>query len=438
MSVPGVRNFGSHIGRAEVADEVYGPNFTELWISIDEQADYDHTVAEVQQIVDGYPGLHRDLQTYLTERIKEVLTGASASIVVRVYGDNLEQLRATAREVAAQMEGVAGVDALKIEQQTLVPQINIKLRPEAATRFGLTPGALMRSVTTLVNGARVGEIYQDQKIYGVVVRGEHRLHADVPALRALMIDTPSGAQAPLAAVADIAIVPAPNEIKREGASRRIEVTCNVKDRDLGSVAREIEHKVTSGVQFAAGYHPEFLGEFTEAQAAQQRMLILFLAVVAAILLILYVDFQSWRLTAIMALTLLLSLLGGVLGVFAAGGVVSLGSLVGFVTVLGIAARNSIMLVSHYRHLQQEEGEPFGPDLVIRGAEERLAPILMTGLTTGLALLPLVLTGNVPGQEIEYPMAIVILGGLIVSALLNLFLLPVLFAVFARPIGPQEQ
>jgi Cu/Ag efflux pump CusA len=423
-----VRNFGSHIGRAEVADEVYGPNFTELWISIDEQADYDRTVSQVQQVVDGYPGLHRDLQTYLTERIKEVLTGASASIVVRIYGDNLEQLRATARDVAAQMEEVEGVDALKIEQQTLVPQINIKLRPEAAARFGLTPGALMRSVTTLVNGTRVGEIYQDQKIYGVVVRGEHRLRPDVPALRELMIDTPSGAQAPLAAVADIAIVPAPNEIKREGASRRIEVTCNVRDRDLGSVAREIEQTVLAGVQFPPGYHPEFLGEFAEAQAAQRRMLLLFLAVVAAIVLILYVDFQSWRLTAIMALTLLLSLLGGVLGVMALGGVVSLGSLVGFVTVLGIAARNAIMLVSHYRHLQNVEGQTFGPDLVVRGAEERLTPILMTALTTGLALIPLVLTGNVPGQEIEYPMAFVILGGLVVSAVLNLFLLPVLFAL----------
>jgi Cu/Ag efflux pump CusA len=296
----------------------------------------------------------------------------------------------------------------------------------------------MRSVTTLVNGTRVGEIYQDQKIYGVVVRGEHRLHTDIPALRELMIDTPSGAQVPLAALAEITIVPAPNEIKREGASRRIEVTCNVKDRDLGSVAREIEEKVSAGVQFPEGYHPEFLGEFAEAQAAERRMLLLFLAVVAAILLILYVDFQSWRLTAIMALMLLLSLLGGVLGVFATGGVISLGSLVGFVTVLGIAARNSIMLVSHYRHLQVEENVPFGPELFVRGAEERLAPILMTALTTGLALLPLVLTGNVSGQEIEYPMAFVILGGLIVSAILNLFLLPVLFAVFGTPVVQPEQ
>jgi Cu/Ag efflux pump CusA len=257
-------------------------------------------------------------------------------------------------------------------------------------------------------------------------------------LSELMIDTPSGAQAPLAALADLAIVPAPNAIMREGASRRIEVTCNAKDRDLGSVARDIEQKVMASVRFPEGYHPEFLGEYAEARAAQRRMLLLFLAVVAAILLILYVDFQSVRLTAIMAVTLVLSLLGGVLGVFATGGVISLGSLVGFVTVLGIAARNAIMLMSHYRHLQIEEGQPFGPELVIRGAEERLAPIVMTALTTGLALLPLVVTGNVPGQEIEYPMAFVILGGLVVSALLNLFLLPVLFSVFGDPTRAREE
>jgi CzcA family heavy metal efflux pump len=432
MSLPGIRNFGSHIGRAEVADEVYGPHFTELWISIDEDADYDGTISAVNEVVEGYPGLHRDLQTYLTERIREVLTGASASIVVRIYGPNLEELRHTAREVAAQMESVSGVDALKVEPQTLIPQISIKLRPDAAARFGLTPGALMRSVSTLVNGTRVGEIYQDQKIFGVVVRGDRKLRPDVAALQELMIDTPSGAQAPLAAVADVQIVPAPNEIKREGASRRIEVTCNAKGRDLGSVAQEIEQKVLAGVQFPEGYHPEFLGEYAEAREAERRILLLSLTVIAAILLILYVDFQSWQLVLMMAAVLLLSLLGGALGVFASGGVISLGALVGLVTVLGIAARNSIMLVSHYRHLQIEENVPFGPELVLRGAEERLSPILMTALTTGLALVPLVISGDLPGQEIEYPMALVILGGLAVSAVLNLFMLPVLYGLFAKP------
>ncbi len=427
MAVDGVRNFGSHIGRAEVADEVVGPNFTELWISIDEEADYDKAVAEVQEIVDGYPGLYRDLLTYLKERIKEVLTGTSASIVVRVYGANLEELRSTARDVSDAMKDVPGVATLKVEPQVLVPQVSIKMRPEAASRFGLTPGSMMRSVGTLVDGTRVGEIFQDQKIFGVVVRGEPRLSADVTSLRGLMIDTPSGAQVPLEDVADIRVTPAPNAIKREGASRRIDITCNVEGRDLGSVATEIEQAVLAKVKFPNGSHPEFLGEYAEAKASQQRITFLSIFAVIAIVLILYVDFKSWRLVGLITLMLPLALLGGVVGVWFAGGIVSLGSIVGFVTILGIAARNGIMLLSHYRHLQTEEQVEFGHELFLRGAEERLAPILMTALTTGLALVPLMITGNISGQEIEYPMAFVILGGLVTSTLLNLFVLPVVYS-----------
>ena len=246
-----------------------------------------------------------------------------------------------------------------------------------------------------------------------------------------MIDTPSGAQVPLRDVADIAVVPAPNAINREGASRRIDVTCNVAGRDLGSVARDIERQVRAEVDFPTHYHPEFLGEYAEAQVSRRRILTLSAVAVVAILLILYVDFQSWRIVLLMSAMLPLALLGGVVGALLVGGVISLGSLVGFVTVLGIAARNAIMLISHYRHLHREEGLEVGRDLVIRGAEERLAPILMTALTTGLALVPLVVIGNVPGQEIEYPMAFVILGGIVTSTLLNLFVLPVAFYLFGR-------
>jgi len=198
--------------------------------------------------------------------------------------------------------------------------------------------------------------------------------------------------------------------------------------------------VLADVKFPTGYHPEFLGEYAEAQASRQRIMLLSIIAVIAILLILYVDFQSWRLVLLMACMLPLALLGGVAGAVLVGGVISLGSLVGFVTVLGIAARNAIMLVSHYRHLQSEEDLPAGESLVIRGAEERLAPILMTALTTGLALVPLVILGNVPGQEIEYPMAFVILGGIVTSTFLNLFVLPVAFQLFGdspRAIEPER-
>ncbi len=426
MAVPGVRNFGSHIGRATVADEVVGPNFTELWISIDDSQDYDETVAKVQSVVDGYPGLYRDLLTYLKERIKEVLTGTSAAIVVRIYGPDMDRLRSIAAEVSSQIKPIEGVTTLKIEPQVLVPQLSIEMRPEAASQFGLTPAMLMRNVSTLVNGTQVGEIYRDQGIFGVFVRGKDQAHRDPTAVQHLMIDTPSGAQVPLSSVASITIIPAPNEIKREGASRRLDVTCNVAGRDLGAVAKEIEAAVQKNVTFGTGYHPEFLGEYAEARASRQRLLLLSIAAILMITVILYVDFQSWKLVLLMLGMLPLAILGGVLGVFAGGGVLSLGSLVGFVTVIGISARNAIMLISHYRHLNEVENVPFGRELILRGAEERLAPILMTALTAALALAPLVYSGNLPGQEIEYPMAIVILFGLAAATTVNLFILPLLF------------
>ena len=429
-AIKGVRNFGAHIGRAEVADEVVGPNFTELWISVEPDVNMPKTVAEIQKVVDGYPGLYRDLLTYLKERIKEVLSGAGASIVVRVYGPDLAVLRTKGEEIKTAMADVPGVQNLKVEAQVLVPQLQIRPKPGPIARFGLTPGQVRQSVATLVKGTKVGEVYQDQMAFDVVVRGTPEVRTDLASLRRLLIDLPQGGHVPLEDVAELRIVPAPNEIKRESASRRLDITCNVEGRDLGSVAREIETKVKA-LSFDRGYHPEFLGEYAARQASQQRLLMLTGLSLAGILLLLHMDFQSWRLTFIVALTIPFALVGGVLGTLLQGGVLSLGSLVGFVTVLGIAARNGIMLVSHFRHLEEVEGEPFGVAMVLRGAEERLTPILMTALATGLALVPLVVAGNKPGHEIEYPMAVVILGGLITSTLLNLFLLPPIYARFGR-------
>jgi Cu/Ag efflux pump CusA len=230
---------------------------------------------------------------------------------------------------------------------------------------------------------------------------------------------------PIEAVAEVSLAPTPNEITREGGSRRIDVTTNVKGRDLGAVARDIKTAI-AGVPFQAGYHAEVLGEFAAREASQRRLLTLGVLSLLGILLILHVDFGSARLVTLVALTLPFALIGGVAAAFLSGGVLSLGSLVGFVTVLGIAARNGIMLVSHYRHLQETEGVAFGRDLVMRGAEERLAPILMTALATGLALVPIVIGGSRSGQEVEHPMAVVILGGLFTSTVLNVFLLPAIF------------
>ncbi|MFO0938472.1 MAG: efflux RND transporter permease subunit [Gemmataceae bacterium] len=436
-SIPGVRNFGSHIGRAEVADEVYGPNFTELWISIDPNADYPATLKRIQHAMEGYPGMFCDVQTYLKERSKEVLSGTSYSIVVRLFGPDMEGLRAKAKEAEKVMATVDGVANLKVESQVLLPQIELRLRPEAAERYGLTPGHVRRATTTLLRGSKVGEVYEGQKRFDVVVWGAPSCREDVAALRSLPIDTPSGVLVRLGDVADVLVVPMPNEIKRESASRRLDITCNVQGRDLGATAAEVEQKVRA-LSFDAGYHPEFLGEEAARRESSKRLYTLAGLALLGVILVLYSDFKSWRLTLIVAFTLPFALVGGGVGVMLSGGVVSLGSLVGFVTVLGIAARNGIMLVSHYRHLEDHEGESFGVAMVRRGSEERLAPILMTALATGLALLPLVISGQKPGHEVEYPLAVVILGGLVTSTLLNLFLLPPLYLRFGYRATKQDE
>ena len=428
-----VRNFGSHIGRAEVADEPVGPNFTELWISIPEGVEYGPSVKRIADVVYAYPGLYRDLLTYLRERIKEVLTGASGAIVVRLYGPDQDVLRAKAKEVEAAMKQVDGVTNLKVEPQVLVAQVEVRPRPEALDRYGLTPGHVRRATTVLLKGLKVGEVFDGQKKFDVVVWGTRDTRTDLSAIRALPIDVQNGTQVRLQDVADVRIVAGPNEVKREDASRRLDVTCNVTGRDLGSVAREIEDKVKA-IPFPREYHPEFLGEYQARQESTRRLYALGALALVGIVLLLFVDFGAWRPTLLVALTIPFALVGGVLAVTVTTGVVSLGSMVGFVTVLGIAARNGIMLVSHFRHLETDEGVPFGVGLILRGAEERLAPILMTALATGLALLPLAVTGNKPGQEIEYPLAVVILGGLVTSTLLNLFLLPPLYALFGRSVA----
>ena len=289
-----------------------------------------------------------------------------------------------------------------------------------------------------MRGTKVGEFYDAQRVFDVVVWGAPQVRRNIDAVRMMPIATPGGGYVPLASVADVDVAATPNEITREGGSRRVDVTCNVRGRDPGGVARDIEARL-AGIGFEQGYHSEVLGEYRARQESRSRLLLLSAFALAGILLILYIDFGRARLTALVFLTLPFALIGGVASAFLSGGVLSLGSLVGFVTVLGIAARNGIMLVSHFRHLEEQEGMPLGRELVLRGAEERLAPILMTALVTGLALLPIVLGGDRPGYEIEHPMAVEILGGLFTSTLLNLFLLPALHLRFvatqaARQIG----
>ena len=432
-NIPGVRNFGSHIGQALIMDEVYGVYFGENWISVDPKVDYDKTLAAIQTAVDGYPGLIRDVQTYLKERIREVLTGSPTAITIRIFGDDLATLRERADEVKHSLEDVPGLVDLKVESQKAIAQIDVKVNLEAAERYGVKPGDVRRTAAALVSGTEVGDIFRDGKAYDVNVWSTPETRGSVKAIRDLMIDTRSG-QVRLADLADVKIVSTPNAVERWQMKRKIDVRANVRGRDLGSVVKDVK-KELAGVTFPHGYHPELLGEYAEREAAAKRMRFLVIASMIGILLILQAAFMNWRLAIVGYIALPAALVGGVLAAFLGDGIISLGSIVGFLTVLGIVARNGIMLMCHYQHLERVEGEPFGPELVIRGARERISPILMTASATAMALVPLLVAGSIPGHEIEHPMAVVIMGGLITSTLLNLFVVPSLYLKFGATKKP---
>jgi CzcA family heavy metal efflux pump len=428
--IPGVRNCGSHIGQAFLADEPYGVDFGENWISVNPQVDYDKTLASVQDTVDAYPGLYRDVQTYLRERVREVLTGTSEAIVVRIYGPELDVLYAKADEISKEMQDIPGLIDAHADLQEDLPHAEVEVDLAAAQEFGIKPGDVRRQAAVLVASEEVGDIFKGGKAYDVHVWSTPETRHSVSGLRELPIDTPDGKQIPLEQVADVRLAPTPNAIEHTQQSRRIDVGANVEGRDLGSAVSAVEESI-AGVDLPREYHMEVLGESSELAAAQKSLLIYGGAVALAILFLLQASFGSLRLALLLFLTLPMSLVGGVLAVWLGGGILSLGSLIGFLTVFGIAARNGILMISHFQHLEQEEGEPFGPGLVLRGAKERLAPILMTAGATGLALVPLAVAGSVAGHEIEHPMAIVILGGLVTSTLLNLFVLPSLYLRFGK-------
>ena len=429
-AIPGVRSFGSHIGQAFLGEEVAGVNFGEAWISVDPSVDLDTTLEAIREVVGHYPGIYQDVLTYLNERIEEVLTGSKEAIVVRIYGQDLDVIRGKAEEVRKIVSGVSGVIDDHVDLQVDVPQIEVKVDLAKAARYGLKPGDVRRAAATLVAGEEVGDIFRAGKAYDVVVWSTPQTRGSVTSIAELPIDTPSGTKVRLGDVARVSVQPIPNLIERQGDSRRIDVAANVQGRDLGAVVHDIEQRLTS-VSYPRGYHAELLGEYKERQAAQSRLFASAIIAGIAILLLLQASFGSWRLATFLFLTLPMALVGGALAAYIGGGIISLGSLVGFFTVFGIAARNGILLINHCQHLERYEGEPFGPALVIRGARERLSPILMTSLATGLALVPLIILGDRPGHEIEYPLAIVIVGGLVTSTLLTLFVVPSLYLRFGR-------
>ncbi|RSM48249.1 AcrB/AcrD/AcrF family protein [Amycolatopsis balhimycina DSM 5908] len=435
-AIPGVRNFGSHIGQAFLAEEIAGVDFGENWISIDPDVDYESTVAAVEDVVNSYPGMFHNVETYLAERIDEVLTGSSYPITVRIFGTDLPTMRAKADEVRKLLADVPGTTDAKVELQQDEPQLQVTVNLDAAQKYGLKPGDVRRAAGTLVAGEEVGDIYRGGKTYDVQVWSTPQTRQSVTDIGNLVLDTPTNTQVKLSDVADIRVVPVPNSIRHENTARRIDVTANVSGRDLNDVVGDVQQKLRD-VQYPQGFHAELLGTFQERQAAQNQILLVAIGAAVAILLLLHSAFRNWRMTVLAFVALPMAVVGGILAALINGGMLSLGALVGLFTVFGIAARNGIMLISHFHHLNEVEGMPFGVELVLRGSRERLRPIVMTALATGLAVLPLVVAGDIPGHEIEHPMAVVIAGGLVTSTLLNLFVLPALYLRFGKAGRPAE-
>jgi Cu/Ag efflux pump CusA len=431
--IPGVDQVHCHMGRAVTGDQIVGMHASQLWIKIGDEAEYDETLAAVQQTVDGYPGLVGEVQTYLARSVREVLTGASESIVVRLYGDERHVLATEAEKVRHELATIDGIVDLQIEGQLEQPQIEIEVDLARAEPHAIKPGDVRRAAATHFAGLEVGFLFEEQKVFNVVVWGTPETRQSVPDVRNLLINTANGRHVRLGDVADVRIRPTPTVIHHEGISPRVDVVANVRGRSLNAVADEVENRL-AGIEFPLEYYPELLGEYAEREAAEDRVLSAGIAAALGILLLLQAAFRSWRLASLFFLCLPLAMAGGVVAVLIDGGTVSLGSLVGFLAVLAIAVRNGIALIRHYQDVKRREDLPFGKELVERGTRERFAPIVTSALTIAAAMLPFVFLGNVAGLEFVRPVAVVTLGGLVTATLLNLHIVPALYLGFGDGAG----
>jgi len=428
-SIPGVRNVGAHVGRAVTSDQIVGINSGEIWVSIDSAADYDNTAAAIREVVDGYPGLSHEVITYPEERVRDVLAEADEDVTVRLYGENLDVLRSKAAEVKEVVSEIDGVVAPKVDLPVVEPTIEIEVDLAAAESHGLNPGEIRRTAATLVSSLFVGALFEKNKVFEVVVWSTPETRASLTSIRDLPIGTPDGSQVRLQDVADIRIAANPNVIKREAISRYIDITADVRGRDVSSVEGDIERRLRE-VEFPLEYHAEVLEGNEGLPGAENRGLAFAGAAAILILLLLQLAFGSWRLAALFFVTAPVALAGGALAAFVDGGDVTIGSYAGFFALLAIVARNCVVLVRRYQRLQQEEGGPTGDELVMRGTQERIAPTLITALAIALAFVPLLSLGDVFGHEIVTPMAIVVLGGLVTSTLFSLFIVPAIYLRFA--------
>jgi CzcA family heavy metal efflux pump len=441
LEMPEVRSVARRTGRGEPDEHSFGVEASEIEVSLQpftgEWRDKATLLADMREALSLLPGTSVTIGQPISHRIDHMLSGTRATVAVKIFGRDLSRLREIAREVEGAMEGVEGVVDLVVEQQADVPLLVVRFDRPALARFGIHIEDVAHIVEAVYSGHVVSEVLEGRWSYDLVLRIEGSDFRDPASLANLPIDTKDGSKIPLGAVAEIRRDIGPNTISREAVERKIVVSCNVAERDVASVVEDCQGRIDPILEEAPGYRVEYGGQFESAIAARRVLLILGSIVVVGIGFLLHLAFGSGRDALLVMLNLPLALIGGVAGVFATGGVLTVASLIGFITVFGIATRNGIMLVSHIRHLQEREGVTDFREAVFRGAIERLAPILMTALATALALVPLALGGDQPGNEIQTPMATVILWGLSSSMILNMLVVPALYFRFGQPSPPTQ-
>ena len=419
-------------GRAELDEHVQGVEAAEIDVGLrDSERPRDELLAELRRHFSTLPGTNVSIGQPISHRIDHMLSGTRANIAVKIVGDDLLTLRKLGEQVRDAMAEVPGVADLSLEPQTEIPFVRFVLNRAAIARYGLRVRDIAEAIETSLAGTTVGRVFDRSAAFDLTVRLDPSAAVDFDRIADLPIDTPTGETVPIRVLADVRRETGPNMILRENVQRRIVVSSNVAGRDLGSVVNDIRTAVSTAVPMPEGYRVEYGGQFESQQSASRRLQALGAVVIAALFMILLLAFGRARDALLIMLNLPLALIGGVAGVFLAGGVLSVASMIGFITLFGIATRNGIMLVSHIRHLLDEEGVRDFRAAVERGANERLIPILMTALAAGLALIPLALAAGESGSEIQTPMAIVILCGLTTSTLLNMFVVPTLYLKFGK-------
>lgn len=426
LSIPEIQTVARKTGRAELDEHALGVNVSEIEAPFElKDRSRSELVAEVREKLGTIVGANVEIGQPISHRIDAMLSGTKANIAIKLFGDDLNRMFTLGNEIKSAIQGIPGIADLNVEQQIERPQLVISPKREMLAKYGISLPEFSEFVNVCLAGEAVSQVYEKGKSFDLTVRVKDNLRDEMEKIRNLMIDTGDGQKIPLNYVAEIRSAMGPNTISRENVKRKIVISANVADRDLRSVVNDIQAQVDAQIKLPEGYHIEYGGQFESEQAASRTLALTSFMSIVVIFLLLYHEFRSVKESTIILINLPLALIGGVFALLITTGEVSIPAIIGFISLFGIATRNGMLLISHYNHLQQEEG--YGVyDSVIRGSLDRLNPILMTALSSALALIPLALSGDLPGNEIQSPMAKVILGGLLTSTFLNGFIIPIVY------------